>query len=343
MIQKIAAGCAAVVIVVFECIGVMLFSSGFAESASPLTPQRYGYAPYAYVAHGNIRMSDYMNQTGTKFFWASFVQSTPDKCMPAWAGEAENSVATSLRSGAIAEDIMQVRLGGGDVGVSVGGAAGTDLAVQCTNLNDLTKAYRTVINQYQLRHINFDIEGQSALNSAANTRRIQALYILQKENPNLKVTLTLEASPYGLSSTTLADVKHYRDAGVTLSGVFVMTAAYGDKVAIVGPAALQTADSLHKQLVALYPSLPDSDIWLGMGMVPEFGLNNGTTNAAFTLADAVMVHDYAVNHGIGTLSGWAANRDKSCRNYAAVLAIDCSGIIQQPNQFQQILTLPDQP
>lgn len=330
----------ATIIFLCECVGVMAFSSGFSSAATPLSPNRYGYAPYAYVAHGNISMSSYMRQTGTSFFWASFVQSTANKCSPAWAGEEENSVLKSIRSGVIADDIMQVRLGGGDVGVSFGGAAGADLAVTCTSLADLTSAYRSVIKQYQLRHINFDIEGVNAQNASANTRRIQAIYTLQRENPNLRVTLTLVASPLGLNSTTLSDVKHYRDAGVTLAGIFVMTAAYGPKVQTIGPAVTQTADSLFKQLKSLYPMMQDSVIWSGIGVIPELGLNNGVGNSPFTLLDAVTLRTYALSHSMGTLSSWAANRDKSCRDNMAVLAIDCSGIIQQPNDFQRILTLP---
>lgn len=331
----------ATIVFLCECVGVMAFSSGFSSAAAPLAPNRYGYAPYAYVAHGNISMNNYMHQTGTSFFWASFVQSTSSKCSPAWAGEEENNVLTSMRSGAIANDIMQVRLGGGDVGVSFGGATGIDLAVACTNLSDLTSAYRSVIKQYQLRHINFDIEGMNAQNNDANTRRIQAIYALQRENPSLHVTLTLVASPLGLSPSTLFDVKHYRDAGVTLAGIFVMTAAYGPKIQTIGPAVAQTAGSLFRQLKTLYPMMHDSDIWAGIGIIPEIGLNNGTGNSPFTLTDARMIRTFALTNGIGTLSSWAANRDRSCRNNIAVLAIDCSGIIQQPNDFQRILTLPN--
>lgn len=344
MVRKFTEITAALLIACLEIIGIIAFTSGFAESSTPLKPVSYGYAPYAYVAHGNITMSDYMQATGTKFFWASFVQSVPSKCSPAWAGEAANSVTLSLRAGAISDDIMRVREGGGSVGISFGGAAGDDLAVACTSLYNLTSAYRTVIHQYQINDINFDIEGSGASDPSADVRRIQAAYILQRENPSLNVTLTLASSPYGLSNTTLAMVKHYRDAGVTLSGIFIMTSDYGPQVKTLGPAITQSANALFTQLKSLYVGMPDATIWHAIGLIPELGLNTGyPVNSAFTLDDALTLHNFAESYGIGTISDWAANRDKSCRDNNVVVAIDCSGIVQQANQFQQILTPTPQP
>ncbi len=327
-----------VVLIVFlvaaEVLGTFLVASSKISSTGLLNPRPLGYAPYAYVAHDNISMYSYMQQTGIKNYFAGFVQST-GKCAASWAGESNRIIGGAAVS-SVGNDITRVRNGGGNIMVSFGGKSGMDLASVC-NLSDLVRAYTSVIDAYSLTAINFDIEGRTLADAHANTLRTQAAFILQRYHPNLAISLTLVGTTHGLEPKSLGLVQHMHNAGVSLSGIYIMTSDYGSHVTDVGATATQAAMELFAQIKSIYPTVGDATIWQSLGIVPILGINDGIQNPSFTLANARTVHTFAVSKKLGTISAWAANRDKSCRNNAAVMAIDCSGVSQAPNQYANIL------
>ncbi len=69
--------------------------------------------------------------------------------------------------------IMRLRERGGDAIVSFGGEVNNELAVTCTNQAALIAAYRSVINRYHSRTVDFDIEG-SALSNTPPTSVVPA-------------------------------------------------------------------------------------------------------------------------------------------------------------------------
>lgn len=282
-------------------------------------------------------MSQVQTATGVKNYVAAFVINT-GACTPAWDGNASLGL-TSTRSAEIASDITKVRSGGGDVMLSFGGASGTELAASCGDATKLKQAYKSVIDRYSLTKIDFDIEGGNASNTAANTRRADALASLQKDMPGLRVWVTLAVAPSGLSSQDLATVRQLRDKGVIMSGINIMVMDYGINSTAMGQTAISSAQSVFTQLKQVYPTSSDADIWKAIGMTAMIGIND-TQPETFTLANAKEVHDFAVQKGIGMLSYWNTARDVACANNASTLSDSCSGVVQTAYQFAKTLAIP---
>lgn len=305
---------------------------------SLLEPDGLGFAPYAYVAWGAVNMRQTQIATGVQYYTAAFIQSAGG-CTPAWDGESSMGLNSS-RSSTIANDINAVRAAGGDVIVSFGGAAGTDLAVSCTDVNALTKAYQDVVDRYNLTRIDFDVEGQQASNAAANLRRAQAIVKLQQANPNLKVRFTLSVMPSGLETVGKNILTQLRDNGVKLAGVNIMIMDYGIGSKDMAQDSIKAADATFSNLKTIYGSgYSDAVIWKTIGLIPMIGIND-TMPETFTLANAQTIRNYAAQKGIGMLSMWEVNRDKSCSGNAAILSDSCSGVVQSPYQFMSILSMP---
>src|ERR1700712_2793107 len=126
-----------------------------------------------------------------------FVVADPkDGCAPSWGGaytpdEAGNSLDLDRR-------ISQLRAAGGNVMLSVGGQANTELAVACTDQARLTDAYRQLVKRYDVGTLDMDIEGTALANTAALQRRAAAVKQIQSER-KLDVWLTVPVSPQGLT------------------------------------------------------------------------------------------------------------------------------------------------
>lgn len=106
---------------------------------------------------------------------------------------------TDLGSDGVAAQIGSLRAKGGDVRVSFGGASGSELATTCSSADALAAAYGKVVDAYKLTKVDFDVEGGALPNTAANTRRAQAIAKLQAQHPGLDVSFTLPVMPEGLT------------------------------------------------------------------------------------------------------------------------------------------------
>lgn len=107
--------------------------------------------------------------------------------------------------------VAKIRSHGGDLSVSVGGYNGVELGRACKSVEALAAAYQTIIDKYQLTHMDFDIEGDDLGVADEEIRRFQAIQIL-KENAAAKgrplhVTLTLPVTSIGLSDQGKSEIK----------------------------------------------------------------------------------------------------------------------------------------
>ncbi|MET7438222.1 cellulose binding domain-containing protein [Streptomyces sp. NPDC005568] len=141
-----------------------------------------GFAPYVdtslYPAFDLVANAA---ATGVKDYNLAFV-TDGGGCTPKWGG------VTDLGSDAVAGQIGALRAKGGDVRVSFGGAAGSELATTCSSADALATAYGKVVDAYKLTKVDFDVEGGALPNTAANTRRAQAIAKLQKAHPGIDVS-----------------------------------------------------------------------------------------------------------------------------------------------------------
>jgi hypothetical protein len=76
----------------------------------------------------------------------------------------------------------------------------------------------------------------------------------------------------------------------------------------MGDYAIQAATAVHDQLVPLYPSKTDAQIWAMVDVTPMIGINDNPAEI-FTLADAQKLTTFAEQKGLGGLHMWSINRD----------------------------------
>jgi chitinase len=229
--------------------------------------------------------------------------------------------------------------------VSFGGQANTELAVACTDPDDLFEAYHSVVTRYDTRVLDLDIEGEALGDEAANLRRAEAVARLQEEE-QLEVWVTLPVSPDGLTAEGQALVSTMLRAGVDLSGVNAMTMNYGEsrgRGSTMAAASIDALDSTHDQVSALFADvgrrLTPKQVWERIGATPMLGQND-LAGDVFGLRDAEELHEFARRNDLGRISLWSMNRDRQCSgNYPDVTIVSdsCSGVDQASGAFSAIL------
>jgi len=237
--------------------------------------------------------------------------------------------------------IQQLRALGGDIMVSFGGANGQELATitPTNNLSALVNAYQHIITSYQLKYIDFDIEGAAVADTVSIDLRCKAIKQLLINNPGLKVWFTLPVMPTGLDFNGLrcmrtAIVKH----GIDLEGVNIMAMDYGAFFGNMGGYAIQAADSLFSQLTKAYSdggfTKTPAQVRKKVGVTPMIGQND-VIGEIFYLNDATALLNYAISKNIGLLSMWSINRDQPCASASSPL-YSCTQIPQSPYAFTSI-------
>lgn len=113
-----------------------------------------------------------------------------------------------------------------------------------------------------------------------------------------------------------------------------MTMDYGASKAATQTMYQASVAAAHTQLQSLYRQagldLGSDTTWCRLGLTPMIGQND-TAGEIFTLADAASLNQYAKSKGIGRLSLWSLNRDRTCgSNYPDVTTVStsCSGVNQ---------------
>ena len=231
---------------------------------------------------------------------------------------------TAIGADPVAAQIGALRAIGGDVRISFGGQAGSELAITCTSAAQLEAAYQQVISAYDVNKIDFDVEGAAVDNTAANARRDQALAALQAQDPGLQVSFTLPVLPSGLTSDGDAVLTGAVAAGVKISAVNVMAMDYGDGAAPnpsgqMGTFAIDAATATDAQ-VASAMGISDDAAWSKVAVTPMIGVND-TSDEIFTVANAQQLAAFAASKHLAWLSMWSAARDTAVRRRRAELRL----------------------
>src|SRR3954465_2205686 len=278
----------------------------------------------------------------------AFVVADPeDDCAPRWGGYYSLDQAGSDLE--LDRRIDQLRSAGGDVMVSLGGQANDELAVACTDTDDLTEAYRDVVERYDLSAIDLDVEGTAVADQRAASRRAEALATVQREREAdgspLAVWLTVPVAPTGLTAEAVDLVRTTLAGSVELTGVNVMTMDYGDAKPAsqsMMAATEQAIRSTVAQVRDLYEEqgtrLSDAQTWARVGATPMIGQND-VDGEVFTLADAGALVTFARGNGLGRVSLWSLNRDTGCSASFAEGVIHsntCSGVEQTSLAFVDV-------
>ncbi|WP_322869762.1 glycoside hydrolase family 18 protein [Streptomyces goshikiensis] len=285
------------------------------------------FAPYVDTSlYPSYDLLDTAAKTGVKEFNLAFVTSG-GACSPLWGG------TTALDADRVASQIAALRAKGGDVRVSFGGAAGSELGLVCTSADSLAAAYGKVVDTYGLTKVDFDIEGAALPDTAANTRRAQAIAQLQKSHPGLDVSFTLPVMPEGLTQPGVDLIANARQHGVAISAVNIMAMDYGPAYSgDMGGYAIQAATATQAQIKGVL-GLGEAAAWKAVAVTPMIGVND-VSSEVFTVQDATQLVEFARAKGLGWLAMWSGARDKQCPGGAKNSADPtCSSILQEPLAF----------
>lgn len=318
--------------------------TGSSTAAAPATAS--GFSPYVDVTATPLyAFESPAGAVGDDVVLGFVVSAADDACAPSWGA------AYSLDEAADALDldrrVARLQQLGGDVAVSFGGAANSELAIGCTDPTALAAAYAAVVDRYSADTIDLDVEGAPSSAAAVVARRAAAIATVQHDRPDdrpLDVWLTLPVGPAGLTSEGVAVLGAFLAADVRLAGVNAMVMDYGDSLPAGRSVAAQAKVSLvglQRQLRAGYAAagteLTAVQTWQLVGATPMIGAND--TGEVFDLADARALVDFAREHHLRRISMWSANRDQDCGpNYPDVHVVSdqCSGVTQTAGGFAAI-------
>ncbi|MEU9990370.1 cellulose binding domain-containing protein [Streptomyces sp. NPDC048045] len=288
-----------------------------------------GFAPYVDTSlYPAFDLSAAVEATGVKNFNLAFV-TDGGGCTPKWGG------VTDLTSDGVAAQIGALRAKGGDVRVSFGGASGSELATTCSSADALAAAYGKAVDAFKLTKVDFDIEGGALPNTAANTRRAQAIAKLQAQHPDLDVSFTLPVMPEGLTQDGVNLLADAKSNGVRTGAVNIMAMDYGASYnGDMGTYAEQAATATQAQVKSVL-GLSDSAAWKAVAVTPMIGVND-VSSEVFKVDDATQLVNFAKSKGLGGLSMWSATRDKQCDGGTKPTAdATCSSIAQDKFAFSK--------
>src|SRR5215469_6342544 len=275
--------------------GLALATAHSATAAGSAFPSHFA-APYLQISSSDAGdMAADMAATGDKYYTLAFLIPSSG-CSAYWEDDGSGV-------GAFASQISSLQAAGGNVIISFGGASGGEPALTCTSVSSLTAEYQNIVNTYGVTRLDFDIEGSTLSNTAATTRRDQALAALQAQDPAVQVDFTLAVAPNGLPTGGGSEYALLQDAkaqGVKVSVVNIMTMDFG-----AGQNALNDAESAAQgtasQLAGLY-GISTSAAYNMMGLTPIAGQNDDNEN--FTTSNASTLESFAASHGVAELSFW---------------------------------------
>lgn len=297
---------------------------GLAAQARADWPARV-FAPYMYLGAGDkFLLTQCDDECGQKYYTLAFIIADKQK-NAAWDGRIP------MDKDLYADQIAAIRGRGGDVIVSFGGEAGTELAIAETDPVALEAKYQSVIDRYKFTWLDFDIEGKALENAAANQRRNAVLVKLQEKNPGLIVSYTLPVDPNGISEESRALLADAKAKGVKVHSANVMTMDFGShfsKGKKMSDVSIASALKAHEQCEAIDPSIQ-------IGLTPMIGQND-EKGEVFTLEDAKAFKDWATAQPwVCSMSFWSSNRDTGKPDKKGNDNTR-SGIQQQPWDFTKV-------
>jgi hypothetical protein len=289
----------------------------------------YSVAPYADLTNNQEGMlNNAATSAGLKAFSAAFVIGSG--CTPIWG-----DTLPVTNDPTVTGEITTAEADGAQPIVSFGGEAGSELAVSCTNLSQLTAAYQSVIAALHVTHIDFDIEGAEIAYTADNNMRFQAISALEAANPGLVVSVTIPVDPTGPDSNGQAFLAAAKANGTRIDLINGMAMDYygsWDPGAEMGTDAVDAAQATLAYAQTLWPSMTYANI----GVTPMIGQNDDAAEV-FTEADAHTLVSFAEANHLGRLAFWSVDRDQPCSGSVSGLP-SCSEISQSPLDFTKIFT-----
>ncbi len=136
---------------------------------------KHVYAPYVDFTLNTIPDLAALakNHNVNHFTLAFVVSKDANTCLPTWG------TAYGMQTYAQYSKIKALREAGGDVMLSIGGANNAPLAASCKNVDDLMQHYYDIVDNLNLKVLDFDIEGTWVADQASIERRNLAVKKVQ--------------------------------------------------------------------------------------------------------------------------------------------------------------------
>ncbi|MFI7675704.1 cellulose binding domain-containing protein [Actinophytocola sp. NPDC049390] len=281
-------------------------------------------APYLYMGWGDPPApATVMSATGVKWFTMAFVLSGGG-CTPAWDS------TRPLTGGVDQQAINAIRAAGGDIVPSFGGWSGNKLGPNCSTAQALAGAYQQVINAYNLKAIDIDIENSDEFeNDTVRNRILDALKIVKQNNPGIQTIVTFGTTTTGPNyyGNQLIERAAAINAGIDV--FTIMPFDFGS--ANIGTDTINAAEGLKNKLKSAF-GWTDAQAYAHMGISGMNGLSD--QQEMTSVATWTSIRDWAKARGLGRLAFWSVNRDRPCPGGGVVS--NCSGISQNNWDFTRI-------
>jgi len=273
------------------------------------------FSPYEESWFGTTSLTGIANATGQKYFTMAFILAGTG-CTATWNG------SQTMSQGYYLSDINSLRALGGDVIISFGGWSGTELGQACSTVSSLQAAYQSVIDTYNAKWLDFDIEHFAITDPASIDLRNKALTALEAANPGLKISYTLGVMPDGLPTAQLNLLLNAKANGTRVDVVNIMAMDYSSQFCgDMGQYGIQATQSTENQLIA-------NGISANVGITPMIGQND-TGCEIFTQANASSLVSWAQSTSYVTeLTFWAVERDNGSCPGKHKASDTCSGLTQ---------------
>jgi len=273
-------------------------------SSSPRPPVGgMAAAPYLYLGWGNPPdPRTVMNATGVKWFTMAFILAQ-NGCNPSWDGNRP------LTGGIDSTAIANIRAAGGDIIPSVGGWSGNKLGPNCSTPEALAAAYQKVVDAFNLKAIDFDIENSDEFdNFTVQDRILNAIKILKQRNPGLQIIVTIPTFRSGLSNSGLHMVQYAKANNVPIDVWTIMPFNFGCTGASMYDCTVQSAEGLKTALKNAF-GWTDAQAYARMGLSGMNGRSD--TGEVTTTADWTRIRDWARARGLARFTYWSVNRDRA--------------------------------
>jgi hypothetical protein len=240
--------------------------------------------------------------SGLKYYTLAFITADANK-QASWSG------TIPLASQHMLAQIREIRMAGGDVSISFGGANGQEIAQVIEDVGVLVSEYSRVIDMYSLTRIDFDIEGGAVAEDKSVDTRNKAIVELKKKYPQLQITYCLPVLPIGLALAGEKLVQNARKNGAVIESFHGMSMDFGNDAAPdpegrMAAYVISSAENLRKQVMTAGYASPK------IGMIPMIGVND-VTSEIFRILDATWVRDFFKTTPWMTYIGWwSVNRDQ---------------------------------
>jgi hypothetical protein len=285
--------------------------------APPLSPA----APYLNLNQKMPNVTKVMNETGIKTFSMAFIHASGG-CKPAWNNGP-------LMDAAHRSTINAIRAAGGDVIPSISGWSGNKLGPNCGSPEALAGAYQKVIDAYDFRAIDVDIENTDEFeNPAVRERILGALKIVKQNNPGLKTIITFGSITKNPTGNLLIERAAALKANIDVFTIMPFDIGGGSD--IYG-ATVNATEALKNKLKSTF-GWDDATAYAHIGIS---GMNGRSDGGEINTPETwTRIRDWANSHHIGRLAFWSVNRDRPCPNGGTVG--HCSGTDHEAWKFTSI-------